>query len=85
LGVSLQSLQQEEAIMKHNVGGLDRTARFVIGIVLLILGLVAPIGTAWQIVALVIAAIALITAVVRFCPANFLLGINTCETEKKEK
>ncbi len=69
--------------MKPNVGGVDRIARIVIGIVLLIVGLAAPLETTWRIAALVVAAIALVTAVVRFCPANWLLGINTCEHEKK--
>ena len=65
--------------MKCNVGGIDRTGRIVIGVVLLLVGLVAPITMAWRVVALVIAAIALVTATVRFCPANWILGINTCE------
>jgi membrane protein implicated in regulation of membrane protease activity len=70
--------------MKRNVGGIDRIARIVIGIVLLVVGLAAPIGMTWQIVALVIAAVALVTATVRFCPANAILGINTCELEEKK-
>lgn len=70
--------------MKPNVGGMDRIARIVLGIVLLIVGLAAPISTIWQILALVVAAIALVTAVVRFCPANLLLGINTCKLEEKK-
>jgi len=70
--------------MKCNVGGIDRTARIVLGIVLLIVGLAAPIDTTWRIVALVIAAIALVTATVRFCPANAILGINTCEGKGKK-
>ncbi len=70
--------------MKHNVGGVDRIGRIVVGIVLLIIGLAAPIEMTWRIVALVIAAIALVTATVRFCPANWLLGINTCEREEKK-
>ncbi len=70
--------------MKQNVGGIDRIARIVLGIVLLIIGLAAPIETTWRIVALVVAAIALVTATVRFCPANWLLGINTCEREEKK-
>ncbi len=69
--------------MKHNVGGIDRTARIVLGIVLLLVGLVAPIAMTWRIAALVIAAIALVTAAVRFCPANAILGINTCEDKDK--
>lgn len=70
--------------MKHNVGGVDRIGRIVVGIVLLIVGLTAPVEMTWRIVALVVAAIALVTATVRFCPANWLLGINTCEREEKK-
>jgi len=74
----------KEFIMKCNVGGIDRTGRIVIGIVLLVAGLAAPIDMTWRIVALVIAAIALVTATVRFCPANAILGINSCEGEGKK-
>ena len=70
--------------MKPNVGGLDRNARIVIGIILMIVGMVAPIGAAWQIVALVVGAVALLTATVHYCPANALLGINTCKIEAKK-
>jgi hypothetical protein len=70
--------------MKCNVGGLDRTGRIVIGIVLLVVGLLAPIEMTWRIVSLVVAAIALLTAIVRFCPANAIFGINTCEGEEKK-
>jgi len=58
--------------------------RTVIGIVLFVVGLAAPIDMTWRIVALVIAAIALVTATVRFCPANAILGINSCEGEGKK-
>jgi hypothetical protein len=71
---------KQEDIMKHNVGGFDLTVRIVVGIGLLLVGLVAPISAVWQIVALTVAAIALITAVVQFCPLNAILGINTCRT-----
>ena len=70
--------------MKCNVGGIDRTGRIVLGVALGVVGLAAPIGMTWMIVALVVAAIALITATVRFCPANAILGINTCECEQKK-
>lgn len=69
--------------MKCNVGGIDRIGRIVLGIVLLLVGLVAPIDMTWRIVALVIAAVALVTAAVRFCPANAIFGINSCEFGKK--
>ena len=70
--------------MKCNVGGMDRTGRIVLGIVLLVVGLLAPIETMWRIVALVVAAIALVTAIVQFCPANAIFGINTCEDKSKK-
>ncbi len=70
--------------MKPNVGGIDRIGRIVIGIVLLIVGLAAPIDMTWRIVALVIAAVALVTAAVRFCPANAILGIDTSEGASKK-
>lgn len=70
--------------MKCNVGGIDRNGRIVLGIVLLIVGLAAPLEMTWRIVALVIAAIALVTAIVRFCPANAIFGINTCEDKGKK-
>lgn len=69
--------------MKCNVGGIDRTGRIVIGIVLLLVGLAAPLDMIWRIVVLIIAAIALLTGIVRFCPVNAILGINTCEREGK--
>ncbi len=70
--------------MKRNVGGIDRIARIVVGLVLLVVGLLAPIELIWRVAALVVAAVALITAAVRFCPANALLGINTCTEEAKK-
>ena len=70
--------------MKCNVGGIDRTGRTVLGIVLLVVGLVAPIDMTWRIVALVIAAVALATVIFRFCPGNWMFGINTCESEEKK-
>lgn len=69
--------------MKCNVGGIDRIGRLVLGVVLLLVGLLAPLGMTWQIVVLVLAAVALITGIVQFCPANALFGINTCEQKKE--
>lgn len=68
--------------MKCNVGGADRAFRFVIGAALVAVGLLVPMSEGLRIAAFVVAAIALITAVIRFCPANAILGIDTCH--KKE-
>lgn len=70
--------------MKCNVGGIDRTGRIVIGAVLLAVGLLAPLEMPWRIAALAVAVIALGTAIVRFCPANAVFGINTCKDEEKK-
>lgn len=70
--------------MKSNVGGIDRTLRIIVGIALLLVGLAAPLEMTWRIVALAVAAIALVTAFVRFCPINAMLGINTCKIEEKK-
>ena len=70
--------------MKCNVGGIDRTVRIVLGVVLLTAGLAAPVELIWRIVALAVAGIALVTAAVRFCPANAVMGINSCEGEDKK-
>lgn len=67
--------------MPSNVGGMDRTVRVLRGLVLLPVAYFALSGTLASI-AYVVAGIALVTALVRFCPANALLGINTCETEE---
>lgn len=69
--------------MKCNVGGVDRIARIVVGIVLVLVGLLAPLSAGWQTVVFIVAAIALVTAVVRYCPANAAIGVNTCKPEER--
>jgi membrane protein implicated in regulation of membrane protease activity len=70
--------------MKCNVGGIDRTGRIVLGIALLLVGLLVPtLSMVLRILVFVVAAVALVTAAVRYCPANALLGINSCGTEKE--
>jgi len=63
--------------MKRNVGGADRTFRIVLGVVLIAIALLVPLEPVWRGVLLVLAAIALITGLVRFCPLNALIGLNT--------
>lgn len=65
--------------MQCNVGGAERTIRIVVGIVLIAIGLLYPLSTLWQTVAFVVGAIALVTGLIRFCPASALLGRNTCK------
>lgn len=59
--------------MKANVGGIDRAARALVGLVLIGLAATGVVGMwGW------LGIIPLGTALVGFCPAYPLLSINTC-------
>jgi len=58
--------------MKINVGGIDRIARIVVGL------LTGTIG-AWGWIGIV----PLATGLTRFCPLYPMLGMSTCPMEKK--
>ncbi|MGE0224061.1 MAG: DUF2892 domain-containing protein [Acetobacteraceae bacterium] len=59
--------------MSCNVGGADRILRAVAGLVLLSLIFIGP-QTWWGLIGI----IPLGTAIIGFCPAYPLLGVNTC-------
>lgn len=63
--------------MKTNVGSIDRVLRAGVGIALIGLTLTGTIG-AWGWIGVV----PLATALVGFCPAYSLLGLNTCSAKK---
>lgn len=59
--------------MKSNVGGIDRIARVVAGVLLIAATLSGVIGWwGW------LGVVALATGLLSWCPAYTLLGINTC-------
>jgi len=60
--------------LKSNVGGLDRMARFVVGIVLVVLAALQVISP-WGWLGILLIG----SAVFRFCPSYFLLGYSTCK------
>ncbi|MEW5887674.1 MAG: DUF2892 domain-containing protein [Pseudomonadota bacterium] len=64
--------------MKANVGGIDRVLRALVGLVLIGLTLTNVIGM-WGWIGIV----PLVTALVGFCPAYTLLGLNTCPMKKQ--
>lgn len=64
--------------MKKNVGSVDRAFRIVLGIALLSLTVAGP-KTLWGLLGI----IPILTAVFSFCPLYALIGINTCQLEKK--
>ncbi|MFO7483109.1 DUF2892 domain-containing protein [Oceanibaculum nanhaiense] len=67
--------------MTQNVGGIDRILRIVAGLAILSL-LVLLDGNArwWGLIGLV----PLGTALLRWCPAYTLIGVNTCPTKQVE-
>jgi len=68
--------------MKRNMGGVDRTLRFIIGVVLIIAGIFAVKSTAWTIVMIIIGLVMLLTSITGICPGYNPMGINT--DKKKE-
>jgi len=63
--------------MKLNVGGIDRIARIVVGLVLIALAATGTVG-AWGWIGVV----PLLTGAVGFCPLYPLIGMNTCPMKK---
>ena len=47
--------------MKENVGNLDKNIRFLIGAILVLIGLFVPMHLEWRVVLFVAAAVALLT------------------------
>ena len=64
--------------MNHNVGGIDRILRIVVGLVLVGLAATGSVGWwGW------IGVVPLLTGLVGACPAYKLLGMNTCPMKNK--
>ena len=63
--------------MTSNVGGIDRIARIVIGLVLIGLTLSGTIGV-WGWLGIV----PLATGAIGWCPVYPLIGLNTCPMKK---
>lgn len=76
--------------MEKNVGGIDRTARLIIGVVLVaagaagLLGYLPVLGVLGGVVAGIIGLVLLGTAVTRKCMINDLLDKNTYEGKPGE-
>jgi hypothetical protein len=67
-----------------NVGPIDRTVRFVAGILLIVLPFLPPTAPwfaglgSWTWALLVVGIVMIATAAMRFCPAYALFGMTTC-------
>jgi hypothetical protein len=57
----------------NNIGGIDKTLRIIIGVVLIALVFIGP-KTAWGWIGLV----PLLTGFINFCPLYRVFGLNSC-------
>ncbi len=62
--------------MKKNIGSADRAGRFILGAIIIGLGIVNQ--SLWGLIGLVLIG----TAAISFCPAYLPFGLNTCKAEK---
>ncbi|MEI2819721.1 MAG: DUF2892 domain-containing protein [Marmoricola sp.] len=65
--------------MNTNMGGNDRKIRIGVAVVLAVIAYFVGFGSTLGIIALVLAAVMLVTSAVGFCPLYTLFGINTCK------
>lgn len=68
--------------MKKNMSNTDRVIRIVIAALLVILYATGTVTGTWGIVALVVAAIFVLTSLISFCPLYAIFGISTCPMKK---
>jgi hypothetical protein len=66
--------------MTTNVGNLDRTIRWLIGVALILLGIFGVLNGALAIGGYIVAAIALLTGTIRYCPLWGVCKINTAKS-----
>ena len=71
--------------MTHNVGGIERPIRILVGVVLLAIGAFAGLPLSATAIVLLVGTIALLTGVIQFCPLWAFLGVNTCPTRMSQK
>ncbi|GAC1440014.1 MAG: hypothetical protein NVSMB58_37050 [Terriglobales bacterium] len=65
--------------MKCNVGGMEKSARFILAVVFALVAWFLVASVILKVVFGILAAIMLLTALVRFCPLNAMFGRNSCE------
>lgn len=69
--------------MSQNVGRTEQVIRIILGVLLIGAGFLHFVTGTLAIVAYVVGAVALLTGLIRFCPAWSLFGINTCALRRE--
>lgn len=68
--------------MTKNVGNIDRMARGIVGIILILLPFMSGFGAGSALLtwgAVAVGGILVLTSVFRLCPLYSILGMNTCK------
>jgi hypothetical protein len=71
-------------MMTTNVGNLDRAIRWVVGAALILLGVFGVLNGTLAIVGYIVAAIALVTGSIRYCPLWGVCKINTAKSAAQQ-
>lgn len=67
-------------MLSKNMGRVDRTLRFIVGVVLILIGLAALRGGEGNLTGVVVAVVAVVptlTALIGFCPLYLPFGVST--------
>lgn len=67
--------------MKKNMGSTDKLIRYIVAAILIALYFTNTISGTLGIIALVLAAVFILTSLVSFCPLYAPFGLNTCKTK----
>lgn len=65
------------------MGSADKIIRIILAVVLAILSYTGVVSGTLGIVAMVLAAVFVLTSVISFCPLYAIFGMSTCPVEKK--
>jgi hypothetical protein len=67
--------------MKKNMGSIDKTIRLLVAVLLVVLYFLGVVEGVVGTIALIVAAVFILTSVISFCPLYAVFGINTCKTK----
>lgn len=71
--------------MKKNMGIVDRVARFIAAVIIVILYFGNVLTGAIGVILMVLAAVFLVTSLIGHCPLYTVFGFDTCSSKKKEE
>lgn len=71
--------------MKKNMGIVDRVARFIAAVIIVILYFGNVLTGVIGVILMVLAAVFLVTSLIGYCPLYTVFGFDTCSSKKKEE